>query len=675
MDGLKQGFDMEEDLKKVLSKVAMTIRQLSIEAVQKANSGHPGMPMGCAEIGAYLYGSLLRHNPKNSKWLNRDRVVLSAGHGSMWLYSCLHLAGFKLPMEEIKRFRQLHSITPGHPEYGMTDGVEATTGPLGQGVGNAVGLALGMKILAQKFNRPQFPIFNNKIYAVCGDGCIMEGVSSEASSFAGHLQLNNLVLIYDSNKVCLDGPLPECCSEDTKSRYKAYGWDVFDLDGYDFDGMERVFGELKKKQEKPTLVILHTVIGKGSPHKAGTSKVHGSPLGAEEVEATKEALGLPKEEFYVPQAVRQFFENKLEKEAALEAEWHQMYKRWAGANPELSAEFQKMETQFLPQDIEKTLAAIEIKAPIAGRAASQVVLQTLGKVLPQIYGGSADLSVSDLTMMKDFPIIKPGDFAGRNIKFGVREFGMGTASNGLFLTGMITPYCGTFLTFSDYMRNSIRLAALSHYHVIYQFTHDSIFLGEDGPTHQPIEHLAALRAMPNLHVIRPADTNEVKMAWIAALRYRGPTAIILSRQNLPDLSHTKVGYEQGMGRGGYIVRQTHGKPDFTICSTGSELHLAIEAAERLEKIGKKARVVSIPCFALFDKQSEDYQDSVLGGDIGIRVAIEAATDFGWYKYIGRRGVAICMESFGHSAPAPDLAQEFGFTVDAIVERLIAAEKS
>jgi transketolase len=665
---------MEEDLKKMLSKIAMTIRGLAMDAVQKANSGHPGMPMGCAELGAFLYGVLLRHNPKNSKWMNRDRVVLSAGHGSMWLYSCLHLSGYKLSLDDIKRFRQLHSITPGHPEYGMTDGVEATTGPLGQGVGNAVGMALGFKILAQKFNRDGFPLFTNKIYAIAGDGCIMEGVSSEASCLAGHLGLNNLVLIYDSNKVCLDGPLPECCSENTAERYRAYGWNVYDVDGYDFDTMQQVFTDLQHNQERPTLIILHTIIGKGSPHRAGTSKVHGSPLGPEELAATKEALGLPKEEFYVPQAVRQYFEKRLEKDAALEADWHTLYKQWAGTYPELAAEYEKMKAHTLPENLETLLTSIEIKTPIAGRAASQTVIQTLAKHLPQLYGGSADLSVSDLTMMKEYPLISPGQFGGRNIKFGVREFGMGTISNGLFLTGMITPFCGTFLTFSDYMRNSIRLAALSHYQVIYQFTHDSIFLGEDGPTHQPIEHFSSLRAMPNLHVIRPADTHEVKMAWIAALQYRGPTAIILSRQHLPDLAETNVSYASGMSKGGYIVWEAEGGPlDFTIISTGSELHLAVEAAVRLEKLGKKARVVSMPCCALFDKQSDDYKDSVLGGKIGLRVVIEAGVEWGWHKYIGSDGVAICMESFGASAPAEDLAVEFGFTVDAIIERLIASQ--
>ncbi len=663
---------MDDNLKKTLSKIAMTIRQLSMEAVQKANSGHPGMPMGCAELGAYLYGSLLRHNPQNPKWINRDRVVLSAGHGSMWLYSCLHLSGFNLPMDEIKRFRQLNSITPGHPEYHMTEGVEATTGPLGQGVANAVGMALGFKMLAAKFNKDNFPLFNNKIYAVAGDGCIMEGISSEASSFAGHVKLNNLVLIYDSNRICLDGNLSECCSEDTAARYRAYGWDVIEVDGYDFDAMDKAFTGLQKNQAKPTLIVLHTIIGKGSPHKADSSKAHGSPLGPDEVALTKEALGLPKEDFYVPQAVYQYFENRLEKDAALESDWNQLYKKWAGVYPDLAAEFEKMKTQFLPEDLEESLANISIATPIAGRSASQTVLQTLGKLLPQIIGGSADLSCSDLTMMKDFPIVKPGDFTGRNIKFGVREFAMAAATSGLSTTGMFTPYCGTFLTFSDYMRNAIRLAALSHYHVIYQFTHDSIFLGEDGPTHQPIEHYASLRAMPNLHVIRPADANEVKMAWLAALRYQGPTALILSRQNLPELAHTKVSYDEGMGRGGYIVLQAKGKPDFTIFSTGSEVHLSLEVAQRLEKIGKQVRVVSMPCWALFDKQPNDYKESVLGGDIGTRVAIEAGVEFGWHKYIGHAGIAICMESFGHSAPAEDLAIEFGFTSDAIVERLIAS---
>lgn len=661
---------MDDDLKKQLAKIAGTIRGLSMDAVQKANSGHPGMPMGCAELGAFLYGVHLHHNPRNPKWLNRDRFVLSAGHGSMWLYSCLYLSGFKVSLNDIKKFRQWHSKTPGHPEYGLTDGVEATTGPLGQGVGNAVGMALGMKILAAKFNRDGYPLFTGKVYCIAGDGCMMEGVSSEVSSFAGHMKLNNLIVMYDSNHVCLDGPLPECCSEDTKARYRAYGWDVYELNGYDFDAMESLFGQLRGRQEKPVLIVCDTVIGKGSPHKAGTSKAHGAPLGVEEVAASKEALGLPKEDFYVPQSVLSFFEQKLAKEAAMEAEWNDLFRRFSSAHPDLAEEFHKMQGRVLPHDLEETLRKIEIKSPISGRAASQIVLNTLGKLLPQLLGGSADLSCSDLTMMKDFPIMAGGQFQGRNIKYGVREFGMGTMVNGLSLVGMFQPYCGTFLTFSDYMRNSIRLACLSPYHVIYQFTHDSIFLGEDGPTHQPIEHLASLRAIPRMHLIRPADSHEVKMAWIAALQYEGPTALVLSRQNLPDLPKANLPFREGVGRGAYIIHKEKGKPDFTLFSTGSEVSLALDVAERLESMGKHVRVVSMPCWAIFEKQPEEYRHQVAGGALGVRVAIEAAVELGWHKYIGSDGVAICMEGFGHSAPAADLAQGFGFTVDAIVERLL-----
>lgn len=661
---------MDAELKKQLSKIANTIRELSMEAVQKANSGHPGLPMGCAEFGAYLYGVLLRHNPKNPKWLNRDRFVLSAGHGSMLLYSLLHLAGFGLSMDEIKRFRQLHSKTPGHPEYHITTGVEATTGPLGQGVGNAIGQALGLKILAARFSSEEFPLFTNKVYCLAGDGCIMEGVSAEASSLAGHLGLNNLVLIYDANKVTLDGFLAESDSEDTKMRYLAYNWDVYELDGYDFDEMERIFTQIRDNQKKPTLVIMRTIIGKGSPNKAGTHKVHGSPLGAEEVEATKKALGLPEEEFYVPQSVYTFFEQKLQKDAALEQKWKEMFRRFTENKPELAKTFMQMVEKRIPVDLEAELRKIEIKSPMATRSSSQNVLNTLGDMLPQLIGGSADLSGSDMTMMKKYPIISKGSFSGRNIKYGVREFGMATMAAGLAQTDMILPYIGTFLTFSDYMRNAIRLASLSKVQVVYQFTHDSIFLGEDGPTHQPIEHLAALRAMPNLHVIRPCDNWEVKMAWVAALRYRGPTALILSRQNLPELACCNVPYDRGMGKGAYIIKKESAKPDFTLMATGSEVTLALDVATALEKIGKAVRVISMPCWELFEEQSDEYKHSILGGDIGQRVSIEAAVSFGWTKWTGSEGIAISIETYGESAPQSDLAAEFGFTVDSILARLL-----
>jgi transketolase len=662
---------MDAELKKQLSKIANIVRAISIEAVQKANSGHPGLPLGCAELGAFLYGVLLRHNPKNPRWLNRDRFILSAGHGSMLLYSLLHLAGFGLSMDEIKRFRQLHSKAPGHPEFHMTPGVEATTGPLGQGVGNAVGQALGLKLLQAKFNSHEFPLFTGKVYCLAGDGCIMEGVSSEVSSFAGHLELDNLVLIYDSNKITLDGNLDESCSEDTKMRYLAYGWDVFELDGYDFDQMEKVFFSLRDRQTKPTLIILHTVIGKGSPHKAGTHKVHGSPLGVEEVEATKQALGLPEEDFYVPQSVYTFFQQKLAKDAQLEQSWKEMFRRFSDHEPALGKMFMQMVEKQLPADLEEKLRGLEIKSPLATRSSSQCVLNALADWLPQLIGGSADLSGSDMTMMKKFPLVSKHNFVGRNIKYGVREFGMATIATGLAQTDMFTPFIGTFLTFSDYMRNAIRLAALSRVQVIYQLTHDSVFLGEDGPTHQPVEHYAALRVIPHLRVIRPADNNEMKMAWLAALHYRGPTALILSRQNLPDLAGCHVSYEEGMGLGAYLVKKESAKPDFTLIATGSEVSLALDVALALEKRGKAVRVISMPCWELFEEQSDDYKKSLFA-DSGRRVSMESGVSFGWAKWIGLDGIAISIDSFGESAPQSDLAAEFGFTVDAILDRLLHA---
>lgn len=662
---------MDEELKKQLGKIANTVRELSIEAVQKANSGHPGLPMGCAEFGAYLYGVVLKHNPKNPKWLNRDRFVLSAGHGSMWLYSLLHLSGFNLTMDDLKSFRQLHSKTPGHPEFHMTDGVEATTGPLGQGVGNAVGQALALKMLESRFNSSEYPIFSNKVFCLAGDGCLMEGVSSEASSFAGHLQLNNLVLIHDANKVTLDGFVKDSCSEDVKMRYKSYGWDVYEIDGYDFDQMDQVFSQIRQCQERPVFISMHTIIGKGSPNKAGTHKVHGSPLGVEEVAATKKALGLPEEDFYVPQSVYKYFEQRLAKDAVLEQKWKEMFKRWSLAKPDLYKEFMLMVEKKVPENLEQELKNLEIKPLMATRSSSQVVLGALGNLLPQIYGGSADLSSSDMTCMKQFSPIVPGDFSGRNIRYGIREFAMATIAAGMSQTDMIFPYVGTFLTFSDYMKNAVRLAALSHVQIVYQFTHDSVFLGEDGPTHQPVEQLAGLRAIPHLRVIRPADNCEVKMAWLAAIKYRGPTAIILSRQALPELVETNVSYEKGMSKGAYILRGAHKKPDFTFFATGSEVALALDAAIALEKTGKSVRVISVPCWELFEEQSIEYKHSIIGGDLGQRVSIEAASSFGWAKWVGFDGISISIDTFGLSAPQSDIAAEFGFTVDAILTRLLS----
>lgn len=661
---------LNNDQRAILAKIAGAVRVLSMDAVQKANSGHPGLPLGCAEIGAYLYSMVLKYNPKNPKWANRDQLILSAGHGSMWLYSLLHLSGYNLPLEEIKNFRQLHSMTPGHPESIETVGVETTTGPLGQGVGNACGKALGLKLLAAKFNTEKHKLFDSKVYCLAGDGDMMEGVSSEVSSLTGHLQLDNLIIIYDANNVSLDGPLKDCCSENTKERYKAYGFEVFEMNGNDIDDVHKTLELARHNQKQPRLVIAHTIIGKGSPNKAGTSKVHGSPLGPEELKLTKEALGLSLEPFFVPQAVYDYFREKQKDQQHLEDEWNKNFEAWGKENPELLNDFIKMKEKILPEDLEEKITAVEIKNPIAGRSASHAVIQELVRLMPEIYGGSADLSCSDMTWIKDSDMIKPGYFKGRNIKFGVREFGMATMATGLAETDMIIPYIGTFLTFSDYMRNAIRLASLMKVQVIYHFTHDSIFLGEDGPTHQAVEHYAALRAIPNLHFIRPGDANEVKMAWLAALYYKGPTAFSLSRQNLPELKETRVPYVQGMGRGAYIVLKESRKPDYTLFATGSELSLAIDTAKELEKLGKSVRVISMPCWEIFEKQDAAYKESLLGGDIGKRVSIEAGVEQGWHKYIGSGGIAIAQDTFGLSAPAKELAEEFGFTVPSILERIL-----
>lgn len=664
---------LSAEKQKVMGKIANTIRILSMDAVQKADSGHPGLPLGCAEIGAYLYAEALRHHPKNPKWTNRDRFVLSAGHGSMLLYSCLHLAGFNLSLDDLINFRQLHSKTPGHPECFVTEGVETTTGPLGQGLGNGVGMALGMKILAAKFNTEQHQIIDNKIFVLLSDGCMMEGATSEVSSLAGHWKLDNLIVIYDANQITLDGNLSDTFSENVKQRYLSYGWDVFETDGYDLENLHSIIEGQRENQTKPCLIIANTVIAKGSCNKEGTHKAHGSPLGQDEIKATKNALGLSDEPFYVEKEVRDFFSKKLKGDAQLEKEWNSLFKAWGDANPKLLQEFNAMNTQQLPEDLETSLKSLPIKTPIATRSASQEVINFITDFTPYLYGGSADLSSSDMTMLKKFPLLSSESYTGRNIRYGVREFGMATIATGLVKTGMIRPFIGTFLTFSDYMKNAIRLCSLMQEQVIYQFTHDSIFLGEDGPTHQPIEHVAGLRAIPGLQVIRPANAHETKMAWIAALQYKGPTALILSRQALPELPETHRSYSAGVGKGAYIVKQssqTGKRTDYLLVATGSELALALEVATALEKLNKTVRVVSMPCWEIFEKQSSDYQDSIFGGEIGKRVSIEAGVSQGWHKFIGRDGIAICMDQFGTSAPIKDLMKEFGFNVDAILKRIL-----
>lgn len=655
----------------ILEKIAGTIKQLSIESIQKASSGHPGMPLGCAELAAYLYGYVLRYNSKDSRWVNRDRFVLSAGHGSALLYSCLHLAGFDVNLEDLQQFRQLQSRTPGHPEFRETDGVEATTGPLGQGVGNAVGMALSLKMLGARFNQPANSIFDAKVYCLAGDGCFMEGVSHEACSFAGSLGLDNLVLIYDYNEIILDGTLHDVSIEDTKQRFLAYGWDVFETDGHDFESLHQVFTQIKKSQCKPTLIIAHTIIGHGSP-KEGTNKAHGSPLGEDGVAQTKSFWHLPEEKFFVPSAVKMFFAAKQQEGKKLQEEWQERFRVWSKQAPEQHQEYLRLIQEISIQELEEILNLIDMPESIAGRAASNKVIQVLAEDIPSLVGGSADLSSSDGTWIAKEGTISASDFLGRNIRYGVREFGMGTIMNGLAYSQVFRPFGGTFLVFSDYLRSAIRLAALSKLPVIYQFTHDSIFVGEDGPTHQPIEQIMSLRAIPGLRVIRPADANEVKGAWLAALESAGPTALILSRQNLPTLKETKRSFREGVRKGAYILVKEEGdRPDYTLCASGSEVHLAIEVAQSLMALDKRVRVISFPCWELFERQDVEYRESVIGGDIGLRVSIEAGTALGWYKYIGSNGLAIAMDGFGMSGAPNEVAETCGFTVDNIVQRILS----
>lgn len=652
----------------ILEKISKTLKQLSIEMIQKANSGHPGLPLGSAELAAYLYGYVLRHDPKDPSWTNRDRFVLSAGHGSALLYSCLHLAGFNVSLEDLQQFRQLYSCTPGHPEFGETEGVEATTGPLGQGLGNAVGMALSAKMLAARFNQQDYELFHNKVYCLAGDGCMMEGISHEVCSLAGSLQLNNLVVIYDYNGIVLDGVLQDVSADDVRKRFEAYQWDVYEIDGHAFLDIHDAFVKIRQNQQKPVLIIAHTKIGHGSP-KEGTNKAHGSPLGEEGVAQTKLALGLPEEKFFIPNAVKAFFAQKLQEEHKMREEWERLFRKWSKQFPELYNAFLSLKST-LPED---ALKAITIPETVSTRVASNKVIQELVKYIPALIGGSADLSSSDGTWITDGGVIQAKSFEGRNIRYGVREFGMGAIMNGFAYAGAFIPFGGTFLVFSDYLRNAIRIAALSKLHVIYQFTHDSIFLGEDGPTHQPIEQLMSLRAIQNLHVIRPADMHEVIAAWQAAIQYKGPTALVLSRQNLPTLKETNCSYQDGVGRGAYILLRESNKDqvDYALFATGSEVHLALRIAKELESLGKSVRVVSFPCWELFERQDQEYRQSVVGGNLGLRVSIEAGSALGWYKYIGPHGIAIAMDRFGYSGAPEDVSEACGFTVDHILQRILS----
>ena len=650
-----------------------TIRTLSIDGVQKANSGHPGAPMGAAPMAYTLWTRFLRHAPTHPDWPDRDRFVLSAGHASMLLYSLLHLTGYDLSLDDLKQFRQWGSKTPGHPEYALTPGVEATTGPLGQGFANAVGMAIAEVRLGAEFNRPGHDIVDHWTYTLCSDGDLQEGIASEAASLAGHLRLRKLVALYDDNHVQLDGPTAMAWSEDVVARFEAYGWHATHVeDGNDIEAIADAIEEARA-DDRPSLIAVRTHIGYGSPNRHDTSKAHGQPLGEEEVRLTKEAYGWdPDKTFYVPHEARELFRQAVPAGEDLVAAWQRAYDAYERDHPDLAAEFHRRVVVRRPPDgWDRGLKTYPVGEEIATRNASNDAIQALAATLPAMFGGSADLSESNLTDIKgggDFEADNPG----RNLRFGVREHAMGGITNGIAYHDGFIPYAGTFLTFSDYMRGAVRLASLSGLHLVYVWTHDSIGLGEDGPTHQPVEHYAALRAIPNLWFVRPGDANETAAAWALAIERRnedpsGPIGLSLTRQKLPTLAGTAELAREGLRRGGYVLREPSGgrKPEVILIGTGSELQLAFGAAERLEGDGIAARVVSMPCWERFELQDQAYRDSVLPPAVRARVSVEAGVSLGWERWVGDAGAIVGLDHFGASAPAGTIFEKFGFTIDRV----------
>jgi transketolase len=642
-----------------------------MDAVQAANSGHPGAPMGMADIAEVLWNKVLRHNPANPQWPNRDRFVLSNGHGSMLIYSLLHLTGYELTTDDLKNFRQLHSKTPGHPEYGYTPGVETTTGPLGQGLANAVGMAIAEKTLAAQFNREGHGVVDHHTWVFLGDGCLMEGVSHEACSLAGTLGLGKLIAVYDDNGISIDGEVEGWFTDDTPQRFTAYGWHVIPIvDGHDPDAIEAAFVAAKAEHNRPTLICCQTVIGKGSPNKQGTEGCHGAPLGDDEIALTREALGWQHPPFEIPDAIREAWDGRA-KGASLESEWGAQFDAYRAAHSDLADELLRRLTGALPRDFPQQADAyidecVVAGADIASRKASQQALNALGPNLPELLGGSADLAGSNLTLWSGASGISSEDASGNYLYYGVREFAMAAIMNGVALHGGFIPYGATFLIFMEYARNAIRMSALMGKRVIYVFTHDSIGLGEDGPTHQPVEQLTALRATPNLHTWRPCDAAESAIAWKQSLmRESGPSALVFSRQTLPAQVKTA---EQvaGAHRGGYTLVAEQGPLDAVLIATGSEVGLAVTAAEQLTAAGRGVRVVSMPCAALFDAQEAGYREAVLPSEVLARVAVEAGHTDVWYKYVGLDGRVVGMSTYGESAPAPALYQHFGLTVDNVV---------
>jgi transketolase len=655
-----------------------TIRMLAVDAVEAAKAGHPGMPMGAAPMAYALWTRVLRHNPRNPRWPDRDRFVLSAGHGSMLLYALLYLTGYDLSLDDLRRFRRLGSRTPGHPEYGHTPGVEATTGPLGQGFGNGVGMAIAERVLAGRFNRVgEEPIVDHYVYAIVSDGDLEEGVASEAASLAGHLGLGRLIYLYDDNHVSIEGPTELAFTEDVGRRFEAYGWHVQAVeDGTDVDAIERAIRAAQAERDRPSLIRVRTHLAEGSPNKRDDPGAHGSPLGPEETRLTKEHLGWPLEPaFYVPEAALMHFRRAVDAGAALEARWRERLERYRAAHPGDAEAFEAALARRLPAGLDRLLPQFEVGQAVATRTASGQTIIALKDVVPELVGGSADLSPSTDTYMKGEADVRPGAVGGRNLHFGVREHAMAAALNGMAYHGGVRPFGATFLVFSDYLRGALRVSALAALPVVYVFTHDSVGLGEDGPTHQPIEHLASLRAMPGLTVIRPADGPETAAAWLVALEAKGPVALVLTRQKVPVLARDGgMDVVEGVRRGAYVVAGAGEPADVLLLATGSEVQLAVAARARLAAEGVRARVVSMPSWELFEAQDEAYRRSVLPPTVRPRLAVEMASPFGWERYVGDQGRVLGIDRFGASGALEDILAAFGFTVERVVEearRLVA----
>lgn len=646
-----------------------TIRILSIEAIEKANSGHPGLPMGAAPMAYTLWTKFMNHNPANPAWVNRDRFVLSAGHGSMLLYSLLNLTGYDVSLDDLQNFRQWGSRTPGHPEYGHTPGVEATTGPLGQGIGMAVGMAMAERHLAATYNRGGHDIVDHYTYALCGDGDLMEGVAAEAISLAGHLQLGRLIVLYDSNDISLDGELAHSFSENVGKRFESYGWHVLRVEeGNDVEAISQAIVKAQKETERPTLIEVRTTIGFGSPNKGGKSAAHGAPLGFDEVKLVREAYGWEHELFEFPEDVREHFIEVKTKGQQAEKAWQERFHAYKKAYPKLAEQFEQAMCGELPAEWEAALPSFTpADGKIATREASGKVINAIANAVPFFLGGSADLASSNKTAIKEEKHFRKGQYEGRNIWFGVREHAMAAALNGMALHGGVKVYGGTFLVFADYLRPSLRLSALMDVPVIYVFTHDSIAVGEDGPTHEPIEHIPSLRVIPNMTVLRPADANETVAAYkLAVSRSKGPVAMILSRQGLPVLEGTRERAMEAIARGAYVLSDTDGTPDVILIASGSEVSLAVEAKQKLEEKGRRVRVVSMPSMELFERQPQAYKDEVLPPNVKARVAIEMAYPLGWERYVGEGGLVLGIDKFGASAPGEKIMEEYGFTADHVV---------